>query len=289
MWSGAAEIVQWWVNKFAEEQLRSDIKSLVTEAHGEADQLVGWTGQGVLFEIQVAKNEHPNADGWFDAEIVGGRAFRVGAGRTPEEAMFTSSSKARLFPNIRPGYDYDPVYSGYLWCNGPLSGQVKCENVPRGTTLELKEQVRKNYGELEAQYQARHYTESQEWLQIARTAKEKLQDSKARHDIENAERLIESSQARVRHINEELKEALEREQRAERAHLLLTAASTALSVASLATMVTHELGEAPPGLAEAKTREDVFHVLDTYEDSQIRATKELTIKLKGARTKLKAL
>jgi hypothetical protein len=278
-WKGSLGFAQWWVNLAAQNKLHKDIAAMVKASLKDATPTVEWTGQGVLYELVVATNPNAERAGWYVATIVGGSPIKIGVGTTPEQVLYANLSRDQLKPGIPDGFTLDPQLSGYFWVSKLKNGRISDTGIPGGTVKALYEKMEKHYGELEWKYQSEKMSNKEVWVQIARSAKQRLANISARNHIDDALATVAASESAVADINAKLKTALEKAERADEALMTLRIMKTVFDVGSFVQAAMKSTGEPAKRFDGATTPDAVFRRVEEFRDENVTLRNEYTVKV----------
>jgi hypothetical protein len=265
-YSNAIDVAAWFAKVFGERKRQADIVDMLQRSVSEVAPVVQWTGQGALLAIRLIEKSHPDTP-FIAAGILGDRAYLVGTGENPEEALYVGWRQGMILPGVPPGWDLNPLGDSYFWVTAQ-DGKVLARAVPYGLARDLDTRLKDNFGKVALDHSRRSWQSLSRWEAVAVNAKKHLAQNAAKREIDSVMADIRASQARVNAANTELARALERERRAATAAQTIRVLQGLVSVAQLVQEVQTIMNDTVPQLNGATTATAVIEVTDTvYKDS----------------------
>jgi hypothetical protein len=236
-WSGAVDVVGWWVNLFGANQLAQDMQDSSKSACAKALAATNWTGTGALLWLRVMKVDHQDSP-LVARGIIGDGPMFLALGQTPREALYAYLTSDRMIGNPPDGWVFDDAASHYIWVD---SNHPNGTVIPKGAIRELTDEVKGKFSEMALAHAQAQFSSGEILTKIVDAAKKSLQDAQAAAKLEDILQTVKSSQARVRQIQEKLNDALEAASASQRAMMLLDTLKGVLSIAQLGEMVAAEM------------------------------------------------
>lgn len=257
-WSGALNAAAWWVNLYADNKVKQDVKLVLEKSIAAIAKDLEWTGEGALVNVRLIRKSSPNSP-LKAVGILGDQAWYAGTGRTAEDALFSFWRTPQLRPGVPQGWTEDPLGNNYFWVTLNSAGKPQSTVVPRGLADDLNSKLTANFGQYALDYYKRSWQATDTWLNIAKTARARLIDQASKKALDKAWEEVKASQARVAEANAKLEKALESERKAARALQFVQTLQGILTVAQLVQEVRTMLDEPLPELSKASTAEAVIN------------------------------
>jgi hypothetical protein len=275
-----AGLAQFWTSRLGEVALRSKIKELLAESVLRAKPIIDWTGQGVLYEVRVVRNEIADREGYFNAQAT---AEYRGTGVVAEQALFRFLGLPQVLPGDLAGYKYAPEWSGFYFVHTDSKGTIAVSGVLDGTTNAMLRKMQSSYGDLQLQYAQANESDLESWIEICNNGKRSVTDAAAAGRLANLQAVLQDSDNRVRKIEADLKAAIEKSDKAEALARNIQILKLVLDAAALAKKAQTEIPEKAVGIKSDDPTEVVVQKITIYGDDNRRLAESLRVQVKTIR------
>lgn len=261
-YADAAEAVGWWVNLWGDSTNRTRLREAIRKGIDEAAQSLEWTSDGLLMEIVLLEQGHPESVIKVFG-LLGDKVHPIALGSTPEMAYLRYMRGSAFRIGVPDGWSVNPYGTSYVWVTRNAQGRIASRVVPRGVVADLHRRVVDNYGRLAFEYERTSWDGRDRWERVAQATRKRLATEEARRKLDSMMKQIAESHERVRKANADLEKALEREARAMRTQTVLRTLKGVLTVAQLVDTAREYMQEPLSQLTSASSADAVLNVVET--------------------------
>ncbi|MGB5056241.1 MAG: hypothetical protein WBO24_17760 [Nitrospirales bacterium] len=265
-WTGAHDVVTWWLNLWGEQSIKEQVKAAIESQILKQKEVLEWTGNGALLNMRVIRADKTEG-GLRPLAIPGEGALVLGYGKSPDDVLFDYWKTQWVEVGVPQGWTVDRVMSAYVWVEN-RDGQIIRNGVPEGTMINLNKRVKENFPSMLKERLEKKLNNLQAWQRVADTAKSRILDRAAKEAIDKSLRAVTESQKRVFEINRTLKEALVQEHKAGEAVIFIRTLQAILTVAELANRAGEMLGENPDVFSNTTSAQAVIQKSEEIQEKR---------------------